>query len=55
MSLSPRQHAASSALLGAAVVLVGCDEGAPDAVDGQLELNQTDAAETGPERTARRR
>ncbi|MFH5803617.1 hypothetical protein [Alienimonas sp. DA493] len=41
-------NAPSAVLLGAAVVLVGCEEGAEDvsAVDGQMEINETELDET---------
>lgn len=47
-----RLHAASSAaaLLGAAVVFVGCEEGDEDlsAVDGQFQTSETDLDEMDP-------
>ncbi|QDT14581.1 hypothetical protein [Alienimonas californiensis] len=43
-------NASSAALLGAAVILVGCEEGAEDvsAVDGQMQMNETDLDEADP-------
>ena len=52
MHRSHRFHAAASsaALLGAAVVLVGCDDGDESSAvdDGQVQMNETDISEMDP-------